>query len=121
MGGKRMMAWLRVILGTHLFEWFLVRIYLLTDRIHRRYDEPTWRNRAEHIRKVSRVFERSFGEDFGFPVILDEAQTCYNCDQEVFVAVHPHRMCDSCWLTIMHLVQEEARAQFSLVKSRDTK
>jgi len=85
------MAWLRVILGTHLFEWLLVRVYLLADRIHRHYDEPTWRNRAEHVRKAARVFERAFGEDFGFPVILDESQTCYNCDQETFVAVHPHR------------------------------
>ncbi len=107
------MAWLRIILGKHLFEWLLVKMYFVSQRIFRHSDEPTWRNRAEHVRKVSGVFERAFGEDFGFPVILDEAQTCYNCDQEIFVAAHPHNMCDSCWLAVMHLVQEEARAQCS--------
>jgi hypothetical protein len=103
------MAWLRVILGTHLFEWLLVRVYILADTIHRRCDESTWRGRAEHIRKVSRIFERAFGEDFGFPVILGEAQTCYNCQSDIFLVVHPHRICDSCWLTIMGLVQEDLR------------
>src|SRR5260370_27465943 len=87
-GGKRMMAWLRLILGTYLFEWLLVRVYLLADRIHRRCDEPTWRNRAEHVRKVSRVFERACNINFGFPVILSDAQSCQECNQETFVVVH---------------------------------
>jgi hypothetical protein len=104
------MAWLRIILGKHLFEWLLVKMYFVSNRIFRHSDEPTWRNRAEHIRKVSGVFERAYNTNFGFPVILSEAQTCQVCDQETFVVVHPDTICDSCWLKLMSDFQQSLRA-----------
>jgi hypothetical protein len=103
------MAWLRVILGPWLFEWLLIRMYLVSERIYRRADEPTWQGRAGRIRNVSRTFERAFGENFGFPVILNEAQTCQICNQGTFVVVHPDTICDRCWLEQVTIFQQAAR------------
>jgi len=73
-------------------------------------NEQALRKRAENIRNASRTFERTFGQNCGFPVVLDKAETCQVCNKESFVVVHPDMICDSCWLAVMRPFSEGLRA-----------